>query len=441
MTQLPSVRADIVELASGRKTKPEEFQARVLARSQELVNRGVSAKDLVYLPATFDVGFLVEFFALLEIGAVACLADRDQTAAEREAIENMLQPGRLELPDGAALIIFTSGTSATPKAVVHTYENLAFRFESSRLAIGEVAMESTIVLLPLHFGHGFLGVCLSALFQGKQLLLPPDLSMPTFSKVGQWVDEYGITFLSGTPATWSFLLRFSKPPVQRSLRRVQIASAHAASKQFSSLQTWAGCDVWNVYGTSETASWVSDCLMDSATPPNAVGNGKNWRSQFEILNPDQNGHGEVRIHTRSLFYGYLGEKLEARTSFDTKDLGWIDEDGRLRLEGRMVRVINLGGLKVSAEEVELRLRENSEIADAFVLSAPSVSGLSSVGALLVLREGLALGAVIPRLVEDLRRTLSPHKIPTVWKSISSIPRRSNGKPDLKEIGLQWDKLT
>ena len=186
---------------------------------------------------------------------------------------------------------------------------------------------------------------------------------------------------------------------------------------------------------------MSDCRIDTNTAHDAVGDGSAWGARFEILSPDAAGRGEVRIYTRSLFAGYLGEKLEPRPFFDTKDIGWIDDKGILRLEGRLVRVINMGGLKISPEEVELRLRESADVSDAFVLSTPSASGISGVGALVVLREGTDLKSTLAQLIEGLRKTLSPHKIPTVWKAIDKIPRRSNGKPDLKEIGLQWEKLS
>ncbi len=456
MAQLPPIRAEIIELQSGKRTSPSEFQEKVRARAQFLQTLGIQPRDRVALVAVHGLDFLEDLFALIELRAVPCILEQSHTARERETIETMIRPQffvdrkKVEkrvadngpaLPENTALIIFTSGTSSTPKAVVHKYENLAFRFEAARQALGESSMEVMIALLPLHFAHGLFGICMASLFHSRCLLLPPDLSIATFSQTARWVDEYGVTFLSGTPATWNLILRFSKPPQAKTLRRVQMASAHAASKLFSDLRQWAGCDVWNVYGTSETASWMSDYRVDVSTPPDAVGDGSAWGARFEILSPDQAGRGEVRVYTRSLFAGYLGDELKPRPFFDTKDVGWIDEHGVLRLEGRMVRVINMGGLKVSPEEVELRLRESSDVVDAFVLSIPSLSGVSGIGGLVVLREGVELKACLPGLIESLRKTLSAHKIPTVWKATDEIPRRSNGKPDLKEIGLQWEKLS
>lgn len=451
---LPPVRAEIVELSTGNRISPQNFQVRVDVRARELKALGVATGDRVYLLASFRLDFLVDLFALMTLRVVVGIGDREQVNFEREAIERQIAPGfsiidghvrkntvvsEPKLPPDTAFIIFTSGTSALPKAVVHTYENLAFRFESARSALGDAVMDTTISFLPLHFAHGLIGICLSSLFQSRRFLLPPDLSIASFSRASDWIDEYKVTFLSGTPATWNLLLRLSKPPQMGTLRRVQMASALATTQQFLDLRRWSGCDVWNAYGTSETASWVSDRLIDDNTAPDSVGDGSRWRARFEIVNPDSNGRGEVRIHTRSLFAGYLGADLKERDFFDSGDLGWLDEKGSLRLEGRLVRMINLGGLKVSPEEIELRLREQSGVEDAIVLATPSESGIGEIGTMMVLREG-SLDSALPEILKGLKQTLSPHKIPTVWRVVEKIPRRSNGKPDLKEIGLLWQTL-
>lgn len=482
--KLPEVRAGIVEADSGLEISAEEMRSRIRRRIGELGAAGMRNRDRFVLWAHPSISFLTDLLAGIELGAVCFVADSQMTPQERASYLQSVEPEwessyeleegrklseyladrgqnttsvRSEIPDDAVLVFHTSGTSARPKNVIHRIENLRARISLGEKALSEKVLARSLCALPLHFGHGLIGVCLQALFSGQKLILAPRVSMEALSQVSIWVDAHEVTFISGTPALWSLILRVSKPTARGTLLRAQVASAHTGEELFRSIHRWSGAPVWNVYGMTEAASWVSDCLIVNAegafvaneAEKNNVGSGRNWGTQFKILDADDSGVGEVLMSSPSLFAGYLGQWTKAigrQEWFRTGDLGRIDAMGSLHLVGRSSRVINRGGTKVSPEEVENRIRESAAefgIEDVVVLEAPSSFGYPGVGVLLVLKGDGSIDSdhVRSELERALRLDLSAPKVPSEYRFVKSIPRRENGKPDLFEIGLLWNRLT
>lgn len=464
LRRFPALQGSILDLASGLEVSAADLKIQIDERRISMEKLGFEPDQRIYIEAVNSVGFFVDFFAISEIGAVSFLVDSSQTPLERERVCKRIGPHfqidstrkiesgeageRAKLPDGAAFVLFTSGTTAKPKAVVHTYSNIQARISAGEKAIPKDQRARALTLLPNHFAHGFISMCLSTLFLGETLLLPPSLSIDSFSKVSSWVQKYNVSFISGTPATWNLILRLSAPPATSSLRRVQIASAHSGFELFEKIQRWSGAPAWNVYGLTEAASWIADHRVQSPGDELIIGDGRAWNTHFEITDPDINGVGEVVFRSASLFAGYWdqGSIEDSVGSFATKDLGRIDSNGYVHLSGRMGRVINRGGIKVSPEEVELEIRKHPSVEDAFVLADIEGQAEAGIGALLVLDKDLALNAgpdshgVIRDIEAFVAKNISSYKVPAKWIVVSSIPRRANGKPDLVQIGLLWKSL-
>lgn len=445
--------AEIVELETGLVISVNDLQGRVQTRRSEYSAKGVVTGERVMLFAWSEVEFFVSLFALQELGAIPFIIDPFQTASELRALNIYISPHwiidrsmqkhsaetRPPLPADTAMVLFTSGSSALPKAVIHRYENLTARFASARRAIPTEDRQRALCALPLHFGHGLIGVALQTLQDGKTLALAPKLDLQQAAKVGQWIDQYAIEFVSGTPASWSLIARFSSPPKQATLRRLQLASAHATKKLFSDIARWGGVPVFHCYGLSETASWISDARVDLAAEEFPVGSGEQWGTRFRT-DPD----GLIYVATESLFAGYWGDwtPQAVRTEwYNTGDLGHIRHDGQLVLTGRIKRQINRGGLKVSPEEVETAILETGMVKEVVVLESKqsNETDVGAITAVVVAESHFDRSVLIQNLEKSLREVLSPAKIPSNWRFMDRIPRRSNGKPDLTEIGLMISK--
>jgi acyl-CoA synthetase (AMP-forming)/AMP-acid ligase II len=445
------IKSELVELETGKTYSAIELQQQIAARRLAYKNAGVVAGDRVMLVAWPCADFFIALFALQQVGAIPFVADSFQTASEQQAMKTSISPhwiidrslqkhsaeARPPLPADTAMVLFTSGTSALPKAVIHRHENLLARLSSAGRAIPIGNRQKALCTLPLHFGHGLIGIALQALQDATTLVLAPKLDLHQASKTGEWIDQYAIDFVSGTPASWSLIVRFSPPPRLPRLKRVQLASAHATKKLFSQIANWSRAPVFHCYGLTETASWISDAPVDLNAEEFPVGNGELWNTRFRT-----DSEGQIHVATKNLFAGYWGDwtpQLPRPEWYGTGDLGYLRDDGQLVLTGRHKRQINRGGLKVSPEEVENAILETAMVKEVVVIEAPRAgdSDVSSIAAVLVADAEFDRTVLIQNLEKRLREVLSPAKIPSNWHFVDRIPRRTNGKPDLIEIGLMF----
>ncbi len=139
--------------------------------------------------------------------------------------------------------------------------------------------------------------------------------------------------------------------------------------------------------------------------------------------------GELWVRTPALSAGYadgadLGDRLSADGWFRTGDVGRVDAEGFVWIEGRLSDMINRGGLKVSPDEVAEVIRLSPEAADAAVVGVPD-DRLGQVPWAFVVASG---AAVDPVALEALCRThLAPYKVPVRFVTIAELPRNQVGK--------------
>lgn len=447
------IKSELIELETGKTFSADELQQQVAARRIAYANAGVVVGDRVMLFAWPCADFFIALFALQQLGAIPFVVDAFQTASEQQAMKASISPhwvidrslqkhpaeARPPLPPDTAIVLFTSGTSALPKAVIHRHENLVARLSSAGSAIPVGNRQKVLCTLPLHFSHGLIGIALQTLQDATTLVLAPKIDLQQASKTGEWIDQHAIEFVSGTPASWSLIVRFSPPPRLPSLKRVQLASAHATKRLFSEIAEWSRAPVFHCYGLTETASWISDAPVDLSAEEFPVGDGELWGTQFRT-----DSEGQIHVATNSLFAGYWGDwspQLSKAEWYGTGDLGYLRDDGQLVLTGRHKRQINRGGLKVSPEEVEVAILETAMVKEVVVIEAPRADGsdVSSIAAVLVADAEFDRAVLIQNLEKRLREVLSPAKIPSNWHFVDRMPRRSNGKPDLIEIGLMFSR--
>jgi acyl-coenzyme A synthetase/AMP-(fatty) acid ligase len=135
--------------------------------------------------------------------------------------------------------------------------------------------------------------------------------------------------------------------------------------------------------------------------------------------------GEIFVRGADMYQGYLGE-VPAGRWHRTGDLGYLDEDGYLFLTGRASSLVQVGGNRVSTEEVVAVLRGHPGIADAAVLAFDDQTWTTRLEAFVVPREANAL--VSNDLDKWLRQRLSSYKIPRVIHFLESMPvDRASGK--------------
>jgi long-chain acyl-CoA synthetase len=149
--------------------------------------------------------------------------------------------------------------------------------------------------------------------------------------------------------------------------------------------------------------------------------------------PTAGERGEILIRGAANAIGYWGRGDATSAAFAdgwlrTRDLGFMDTDGYLHLEGRLEEMINLGGIKVSPVEVEETLMRLDGVHEAAVvgITAPAeVSGIL-IKAYLVLRDGAAAPSS-EALKRACLRDLEAYKVPQEFEVVQTLPKNESGK--------------
>jgi acyl-CoA synthetase (AMP-forming)/AMP-acid ligase II len=343
------------------------------------------------------------------------------------------RPGTGNLDDDA-LILFTSGTTGTPKGVVHTFRSLLARIALNQANIPAAERARALNVLPTHFGHGLIGNCLTPLLDGQTVVLAPAANLDVATRLGSLIDEHGITFMSSVPTLWKRILGTSAAPESGSLARVHVGSAPLSTTLWEGISAWAGTrNVVNMYGITETANWIAGAaLTDSGATDGAVG--RMWGGAAAVRSDDGEihavGDGELVVQAPSLMKGYF--RLPEQTAdvladgwFRTGDIGHIDAAGSIRLTGRQKYEINRGGLKVHPEDIDLLLERHPTVGEACAFAIPDEIEGEAVGVAVTPVAGVEVDT------RALRRwcaeRLAREKVPTRWFVVTEIPKTDRGK--------------
>ena len=336
--------------------------------------------------------------------------------------------------DDAALMLFTSGTTGIPKGVVHSFRSLLARTSLNYQVIGGQALDRSLCLLPMHFGHGLIGNSLTPLLAGKELYISSGSIVSLGSHLGDIIDEFGITFMSSVPTFWKLAAKASSAPKGKSLRRVHVGSAPLSSELWNDIITWTGTrDVVNMYGITETANWIGG-FSTSCSEPLDGAVGKVWGGNAMVRSSENifcaSGEGEIIVQSPSLMNGYyklpdLTREVLQGGWFLTGDVGIIEPDGNIRITGRSKYQVNRAGIKVHPEDIDLLLERHHEVYEACAFGyADDIAG-QLVGVAVCPMDGVTID--LRALRKWCSSRLVKEKIPDKWFVVKAIPKTERGK--------------
>jgi long-chain acyl-CoA synthetase len=343
-------------------------------------------------------------------------------------------PSRSLAPASLAAIVYTSGTTGTPKGVMLSHDNMAEIARAGRQLVGLTEDDRIGIVVPLFHLYGLRELDL-AFSTGATVVLPRDTNF--VASVLADLHDARITGLSSVPSALAILLerhRLDLAACAGHLRYLTIGTAPTPAHLRAELRSMLPrTRLIATYGLTEASRvcYVDITSPDSSLEPGLIGHA--YPGVALLLVDEFAAVGRVALRSRMVMAGYwnrpeaTSEVLREDGTLLTPDCGRFEADGSLRLLGRMDDVVNCGGQKVSPDEVEEVLASHPGVAAVTVLGAPDPHGVLGqvVHAVVVARNPGAIQA--EELMAFARTRLERHKVPRQIEFVDRIPQSVLGK--------------
>lgn len=398
-----------------------------------------------------------------EPGPHTALADVERAGRESTgAVRDAAAPG--PDPQDTAVLLVSGGTTGLPKLIPRTHDDYAYNVRASAELCG--LGPGTVYLAALPVAHNFALACpgaLGTLLAGGTVVLSPS---PDPETVFPLIERHRVEVTAVVPplaALWSQAAEWS-PEDLGSLALLQVGGARLDPDTARRVQATLGCELQQVFGMAEGLL----CLTRPGADPERVATtqGRPLSPDDEIRVVDADGHdvppGEVgELLTRGPYTlrGYYRAEEHNRTAFTadgfyrTGDLVRVLPGGDVVVAGRQKDLVNRGGDKVSADELEGHLRAHPAVLDAAVVPVPDDYLGERTCAWIVLREQDAArheargrtgelpddgGPFGPGGLDAFLdgRGLAPYKKPDLVHIVGSLPRTAVGKADKRALARQ-----
>lgn len=342
------------------------------------------------------------------------------------------------VPNGAAYILYTSGTSGRPKGVIvenHSVVNYAKAFENEfHVAPGDVMLQYSICSFDIFVEEVF-----TTLLNGATIAIPSnEIHEGSLAVIMDFCERHGVTEISGFPYLLADMNRNHRYP---SKLRLLISGGDVVRASYITWLKNQDFVIYNTYGPSETTVCATYFRIDNAEPLDdgtfPIGYAIKG-VEVKILNNDlqevQDGTtGEICIMGEGVSRGYIGDPPEqvnfialenGTRMYRSGDLGYRLPDGNIAFLHRKDKQVMILGKRVEPEEVENVLNESPCVERGIVRAFMDEQGLAYLTAYFVPSHK---NCHLSRIKRFLRTRLADFMIPEFFVKMDEIPLTRRGK--------------
>src|SRR3954468_13798053 len=388
-------------------------------------------------PAAFGIAGTPEYAAALDRAGLTSVTPEEfvAVAGAAAAAEDGFVP-----PDATAVIIYTSGSTSTPKGVVLRHHNLvSYVLGTVEFAAADAGEAALMSVPPYHIAA--VANVITNLYAGRRSLV---LEQFTPDEGLDLVRDEGVTNALVVPTMLKRILDADGDLSVPSLRTLAYGGAAMPAPVIErALQAWPDIDFVNAYGLTETSSTIAvlgpdDHRAAMASEDLAIRSrlssvGKVLPS-IELQVRDDDGavappgvKGSIWVRGEQVSGEYLGQgsAVDAQGFFNTRDEGFLDDEGYLFIAGRADDTIIRGAENIAPAEIEDVLLRHAAVADAVVIGLPHEEWGQCIEAVCVLNPGAR--AEERELREHVRAALRSSKTPDRIWFWDELPRTETGK--------------
>lgn len=338
-------------------------------------------------------------------------------------------------PDAAAIILYTSGTTARPKGIVHSQRSL---FEGAG-AIGRRAAGLTgrpLATTQLSHISAIGCVFCPGLIEGATIVLLRSFEAGAALDI---VERFDCTYLFALPAALQLMAE------AQAVRPRRVSSLKAIGAGGDTVSTVLQKRVWEQFHVEvQEGHGMTELCPSAFNPMGAVRAGSvglPCGATVRIVNArgedvEPGGVGEMLVRSPANCIGYWNDPEATARLFEggwlhTGDLASTDKDGYLWFQGRLKQIIIRGGSNISPQEVEEALYQHPAVLEAGVVGLPDPTYGEIPIAFVALREGY--DPTPDRLIDHARALLSDCKVPARICFMEELPKGLTGKVDRRRL--------
>jgi fatty-acyl-CoA synthase len=345
-------------------------------------------------------------------------------------------------PGDPATIVFTSGSTAAPKGVVHVHRALVACARDVGAVLGIEPGDRTWGYLPFFFTGGLVAVALGTLARGAAVVLQERFEP---GETLALLEAERVTVFFAWPHQAEALIAHPAFPKTR----LHLSKGVGANTRWATKLYPRDHHAVGTFGMTETGPLCTAWPWDAPLALRAGSHGPpTGGKELRICDPETGApvppgrEGEICVRGPSLLSHYDGQEpadcRDAEGFFHTGDLGWIDTHGALHFVGRLRDVIKTAGVNVAAAEVEAVLAAHLAVGAAHVVGVPDPARGENVAAFVV----LTAPASVEELLAHCRQQLASYKVPRhVWiRREHELPQKGSGKVDKAALRAEAARL-